>query len=219
MEKRILIPEQRNYAQALSQALEIARVKLSISDIRELCRRSGAEYSETAIEKVAAIAYAGKEYHVALPDADVVCVESGEKLLPRERLLVLHYLLTAKGMPLARRSITLKEIPDGLSYFPTFTKRALKPLIDNFGKEPGRIIEAAGKLGGRKSEYGDASATIDVFPYVPLTFVLWRGDDEFQAAASVLFDASITDCLSVEDIIVLSEIMAWKLVRGLEQRR
>jgi hypothetical protein len=213
MQKRPVIPEQRNYEQALSQALELACRNLSAGDVREICCRSGVKYIETATTKTIAIDYLRKEHRVVLPDADVVNVESGEKLSPRERLLVLHYLLTEKGKPLTGRSITLKEIPDGLNYFPTFTKRALKPLIDAFGKEPGRLVKAAGKLGGRRAVFGDASAVIDAFPHVPLTFVLWRGDDELPAAASILFDSSVTDCLSVEDIIVLSEITAWKLAR------
>jgi len=50
---------------------------------------------------------------------------------------------------------------------------------------------------------------------VPLTFVLWRCDEEFPASASILFDSSITDYLPVEDIIVMSEIVAWKLVKQL----
>jgi hypothetical protein len=214
MQKRPIIPEQRNYEQALAQALEIARLKLASSDITELYRRSGARNVETPFGKIIAIDYLRKEHRVSLPDAEVANVETNEKLLPRERLLVLHYLLTAKGTSLTGRSITFKEIPEGIVYFPTFTKRALKPLIDNFGKAPEKLIEAVARLGGRKAEYGDASAVINAFPHVPLTFVVWGGDEEFSAAASILFDSSITDCLPVEDIIVLSEVTVWRLVRS-----
>jgi hypothetical protein len=213
MEKRINIPDQRNYEQALAQALEIARLQLASSDITELCRRSGAKLVGTSIGKAIQIEYLGKDLWITPPLADVVNFETGEQLPPRERLLVLHYLLVAKGTGLAQRQITLKEIPDGLNYYSTFTKRALKPLIDNFGQEQARLIEAAGKMGGRKAEYGDVSAVISAFPHVPLTFVLWRGDEEFPAAASILFDSSITEYLAVEDVIVLSEVLAWRLVR------
>jgi hypothetical protein len=213
MEKRIIVPEQRNYELAQSQALEIARLALAASDINELCHRSGAEISETVTGKTIIIEYQRKAHRVALPEADVVSIENGEKLSPRERLLVLHYLLTAKGTPLVGRSVTIKEIPDGLNYFPTFTKRALKPLIDNFGKEPAKLLEAAMKMNGRKADYGDASAVVDCFSRVPLTFVVWRGDDEFPASAGILFDSCITDYLPAEDIIVLSEITGWRLVR------
>lgn len=217
MEKRPTLPEQRNYEQALSQAIQIAYEKLSTGDVPELCLNSGAKYIEQASLKAIAVNYMGQKYRVALPKAEVLNPVSREKLPPRERLLVLHYLLTAKGTPSTGKLLTLKEIPDGSNYFPIFTKRALKPLVDNFGEEPGRVIEVAAKLGGKKAEYGDAAVTVDVFPRVPLTLVLWRGDEEFPPAASILFDASITDYLPVEDIIVLSEIMAWKLVRLSQQ--
>lgn len=213
MEKRLVLPEQRNYEQALSQAIQIACQKLSIRNIPELCLKSGAKYIETALQKTIAVNYMGQEYWVALPESEVLNPVSREKLPPHERLLILHYLLTAKGARLTRKQVTLKEIPDGLIYFPTFTKRALKPLIDNFGKDPSRLVEVAAKLGGKKADYGDAAITLDIFSYVPLTFVLWRCDEEFPTSASILFDSSITDYLPVEDIIVLSEITAWKLVK------
>ena len=212
MGKRPILPEQRNYEQALSQALQIAREKLSNSNVSDFCRNSGMAFTETPSGRVIALKYAGQEIQVTLPHAEVLVSNGREKLPSRERLLVLHYLLSAKGRPLTNKLITLKEIPDGLNYLPTFTKRALKPLVDNFGQEPGRIVEIAGKIGGRKADHGDAAATIDVFPRVPLTFVIWQGDTEFQPDASILFDSSITDYLPVEDIIVMSEITVWKLV-------
>jgi hypothetical protein len=41
--------------------------------------------------------------------------------------------------------------------------------------------------------------------------VLWRGDDEFPPNATILFDSSVTDYLSTEDLAVLCERIAQKL--------
>jgi hypothetical protein len=211
MEKRPILPEQRNYEQAISQALKIACDELANADIPEVCRKSGAHFQQA--QKTMAIDFLKHPYLVTLPSVDVSIADSTEKVNPREKLLVLHYLINAKGTSLKNRTVTIKEIPDGMNYYPTFVKRALKPIMDTFGNVPATIFPVASKLGGIKAEFGDAAMTIKVFPNVPVTFVVWQGDEEFPPWANILFDASVTDYLPAEDIIVLSEITAWRLVR------
>jgi hypothetical protein len=82
--------------------------------------------------------------------------------------------------------------------------------------EPHRLIDAAAKLGGHKANYGDVAVTIKAFSYVPITLVLWRGDEEFAPSGSTIFDATISDYLSTEDITVLCETITWKLVKALK---
>jgi hypothetical protein len=55
--------------------------------------------------------------------------------------------------------------------------------------------------------------TINAFDRVPVTFVLWRGDEELSPNGNILFDANISDYLSTEDVTVLSETIIWKLVK------
>jgi len=49
--------------------------------------------------------------------------------------------------------------------------------------------------------------------------VLWRGDDELAPEGSILFDSTIPDYLSTEDITVLCETIAWRLVSFLKENR
>jgi len=78
---------------------------------------------------------------------------------------------------------------------------------------PSRLLDAGAKMGGEKVEYGDVAVNIRAFPFVKPTLIVWGGDEEFTPSANILFDASVTDYLTTEDIVVLCEIMAWKLVR------
>ena len=89
--------------------------------------------------------------------------------------------------------------------------------MDYFGGEPYQLISVAEKLGGHKVDYGDVAVTINAFSYVPITLVLWRGDEEFAPEGSVLFDSTISDYLSTEDINVLCETIAWRLVKYLKE--
>ncbi len=134
----------------------------------------------------------------------------------RDKVLILHYFILAKGTPAANKLITFRELPEGNIYSPTFSKRTIKPLVNHFGKDPHLLVQTSEKLGGHKVDYGDTAVTINAFSHVPITIILWRGDSEFDAQANVVFDATISDYLPTEDITVLCETIAWKLVRSLK---
>ncbi len=212
------LPEQKNYEYGYKLAYELAGEKLAKVDaIEQQCRNSGARYQVIDSQPVIIIEYLNRSYQVTLPDMEISLVGSEEEIPIREKILILHYLTQAKGVPLTNEVIAYKQLPGGANYFPTFYKRAIKPLIDHFGQQPQRLIDAAGKLGGYKADYGDMAVTINAFRLVPITLVLWQGDEEFSPGGNILFDATVSDYLSTEDVNVLCEIIAWKLVKFLRE--
>ena len=124
----------------------------------------------------------------------------------------MHYLIQAKGAPLTQTWITFREIPSGEFYYSAFVKRAKEPLVKTFGDRPELLIELGIKMGGAKGTEGDASLLFNVFPYIPVCLVLWAGDDEFPPDGNLLFDASISQYLSAEDIAVLSGMVVYPLI-------
>jgi hypothetical protein len=74
-------------------------------------------------------------------------------------------------------------------------------LARSFGDRPEGLIEVARALGAR-DVFGPADATIElnVFPRVPLRIQLWARDDEFDAHATILLDASVKDQLPPEAV-------------------
>ncbi len=184
-----------------------------IDDIEQQCRNSGAKYQVVASERVIIVDYLNQPYQITLPDVEISMKDSEEAVPLRDKILLLHYLTQAKGTPTSGEVISYKELPEGTSYFPTFSKRAIKPLVDCFGNEPSRLLDISGRLGGRRADYGDVAATINAFSRVPITLVLWRGDEEFPPEGNIIFDSTVSDYLSTEDINVLCEAIAWKLVR------
>ncbi len=211
------LPSQGNYEYGYTQAYQLACEQLAkIDDVKQQCRKSGAQYLEIDSQRVIALDYLHRRYQVTLPDIDISLVDSAKEVPIRDKILILHYLTLAKGTPLANKMITFKELPGGANYLLPFSKRTIKPLVDHFGKEPYRLADAAGALGGHKADYGDAAATINAFPHVPITLVLWRGDEEFAPSGSIIFDATVSDYLPTEDITVLCETVIWKLVKLLK---
>jgi len=217
MKSRYLpLPKQQNYEYAYKLAYKLAGEQLTkIGDIDQLCLRSGAQYQVIGSQKIIWLEYLNQTYQITLPDIDVSLIDSQQEVPIRDKILILHYLTSAKGSIISNKVIAYRELPEGTNYFPTFYKRAIKPLLNYFGKEPHLLIEAAKKLGGYEADYGDVAVTINAFSRVPITLILWRGDDEFAAEGNILFDSTISDYLSTEDINVLCETIAWRLVKSL----
>jgi len=184
----------------------------NIDDIEQLCHRSGASYKVIDSKKTIALEYLSRSHQVTLPDIEISLEDSEEEVSLVDKILILHYLLQAKGTPLSNEMIGYKHLPGGSVYFPTFSKRAIKPIVDSFGKEPARLLDVAAAIGGREAAHGDAAVTIDAFRRVPITFVLWRGDEEFPADGNILFDSTVSDYLTTDDINAVCGIIAWKLV-------
>ena len=213
--ERLNVPAQpvREWAHGL--AYELACEQLAgITDIARQCRKSGARYLPA--EKSVIIDHLGRSYRITIPGGGVSLVAGDESVPLRDKILILHYFTRAAGTPLSGKIITYKELHEGINYYPTFFKRAIEPVINYFKDEPLKLLDIATALGGRKSDYGDIAVTIDAFPCVPLTIVLWQGDKEFPPDGNIMFDSTISDYLPTEDITILCEMIAWRLVRLLK---
>ena len=180
-------------------------------DVVELCRRTGAQPTPGG---GLSVEYLNRRHLVTLPDGEVSLMDGDEEIPLKDKILILHYLASARGTPASSKLITFKQLPGCASYFSVFHQISIKPFLERFGKEPQRLLQAAAELGGRKAGYGDVSVTINAFPRVPLTFVLWRGDSEFPPRGSILFDSTISDYLPAEDIRDLCAAIVRRLVRA-----
>jgi hypothetical protein len=214
-DKRVSVPEPGVRQIAHELAYKIARERLAeTKDVEKQCRNSGARY--VPAEKSIVLDHLNRSYKIRLADGEISIVASQEVVPIRDKILILHYFTKAAGTPLTGRLITYKELQEGINYYPTFFKRAIEPVINNFKDEPERLPEIAAVLGGRKTDYGDIAVSIEAFPRVPLTIVLWRGDKEFAPEGNILFDSTIADYLPTEDVTIICEMIAWKLVRLLK---
>lgn len=215
IKKHATLPAQpvREYAYGLAYKIAVEKLA-NIKDIKEQCHKSGARYLPA--ENSVIIGYLNNSYRIDIPGGEITAVNSTEAVPIRDKILILHYLLRASGTPLSGNIITYKELQEGINYYPTFFKRAIEPIVSNFKDETQKLIQTAAVLGGIKSGYGDTSVTIKAFPLVPLTIVLWRGDKEFPPDGNIMFDSTITDYLPMEDITILCETIAWRLVRLLK---
>ena len=216
--KRPLLPQEKGYDKAYELAYKLACERLSkIGDIEQQCQKSGTQYQVVGSQQSIVVQYLNQSYLITVPSGAISLPGSTEIVPIRDKLLIIHYFLTAKGTPPTNKLITFRELPDGTVYFPTFTKRTSQPLVRYFGEKPRLLLEIGEKLGGHKADYGDVAITINAFACVPITIVIWHGDNELAPTGNVLLDANISDYLPTEDITVLCETITWKLIRYLRE--
>lgn len=208
-------PSHGSREQGFELPYQLARKQLAgITNLEEQCHRSGARYvGPNSI----IVHYLNRPYHITLPDVGLSLEDSpdsmGMEVPLTDKILILHYFNQAQGTPATGRLITFKQIPGGISYYPAFFQRVIAPLVNRFGKNPDLLMKAAVRFGGYEAPYGDTSVTIDAFPRVPVTLVLWRGDEEVASAGNVLFDGNIPDYLPTEDVTALCGNIVWKMVK------
>lgn len=198
----------------LDLALEVAQKKLTKRRPQEVIWQAAVKYDE--IQKEFIVPFLGEEYHVKYPSG-IVYHSLGEEVALVNQILILHYLNYAEGTPLHHKWISFKELPSGQIYINPFYNRAVRPLIRFFGNEPDFLIKAGLALGGKQENLGDASVTITVFPMVPVTYVIWRGDEELPPSGNVLFDESAPSYLPTEDYAVIGGMIVFELKKTADQ--
>jgi hypothetical protein len=201
------LPTPGGYEQAHAVSYDLAFEKLKGVDLADVALKSGAVQVGADVVR---LPFLNRDHLVDRLQGRVILQADTEPVPIAERLLILHYLVTASGAPPRGEWIAFKELPDGRLYDSTFYKRTVKLLLKKFGDSPAKLSIA--KIGGIPVKMGDAAVTVQAFPRVSVTWVLWRGDDEFPAEGSVLLDRGISDYLPTEDIVVLCQTIALKLM-------
>ncbi len=180
----------------LEPALELAIADFKRNNPEEMALKCGAVITGERLT----IRYLNRDYSFFLPEIEWV----GEVSL-KEKIVILHYLSRGKGTDLSGREIDFRDLPGGKNYYSVFEARVCQPLWKRFGQNPPLLKEAALSLNGEEVERGDFAVRIQAFPKIPITLVLYQRTEEFPASAKVLFDSSISNYLTTEDIVVVCE--------------
>ena len=117
------------------------------------------------------------------------------------QLCILAYLLNARELPLSGKLVTAEKLEAGQFFFRGPHLLPTQKLEESFGENPDLLYTATELLDSRKRTYGDASVEILVLPRLPLIFVIWGSDEEFNARASILFDDTASSQLPLDALM------------------
>jgi hypothetical protein len=198
-------------------AIALAAAELVTLNPKRLENRTGARYFLEDTQDGLIVPYFGQERRVTWPEITVTPVVGNGQIPLTEQILILHYLLNASGDRPTGHTIDFRQVPEGGFYWSAFVSRAKKPLLETFGADLELYLRVAGSLGAELLPLGDAAARFLAFPKVPITHVLWRGDEEFPPEANILFDETIPGYFPTEDIAALSGASVYRLMGAARQ--
>ncbi|MDI6856465.1 MAG: DUF3786 domain-containing protein [Candidatus Thermoplasmatota archaeon] len=193
-------------------ALEVSWEKLLSLDPSITAENANVNFDKAREEFT--VPWLNEIFYVKLETKEVVA-SNGQSANTLLSLVILRYLLGSKNIELSNRLVSFRDLHGGDIYYGVFERSVIKPIVKNFVSQPEKLIEVASLFGGRKLDYGDASVEIKVFPRLPITIILWKGDEEVPGSANVVFDESAKYQLSAEEICVISTLVVSKLLRAL----
>jgi len=185
------------WEEALDLAYDLARKKLESLPPEEMAEKASVNWHPQ--KGILEVPFFGRILKVFYPQGEVY---EGDKRSPRLReILVLHYLIQAKGTPSRGFWVDFRKLPGGMVYYPVFKNRIIVPFLKAFGGNVDLLREKAEKGQLKRLKMGDFALILQAFPRVELLFGMWKGKEDLPSEGFVLFDPSITDYLSTEDAI------------------
>jgi hypothetical protein len=173
-------------------------------DGTETARRAKCKYLRNSNQYI--IVMLNTEYIINLSNRQIYSVHPE---IPKKRtefleqLCLLAYLINAKDIPLASKLVKAETFPGGQFFFRGQHSLPTVKLEKNFGNNPEILYDISEQFDAKKSEYGDASIELYMLPRIPLTIVVWRGDEEFSARASILFDKTAANQLPLDALLTV----------------
>jgi len=194
-----------------NDAIYLAKKKLEFLSPEAVCKLCGVKFDDG----IYTVKWMSKEYKVPLvyddPDPNTSKPHYSQAL----EIIFLHYLTSEGTKKPEGILMSYREIPGAAFYEPKFIQRAVDPIIKCFGKNPEKLIETGELFGGVKTTVGRSpaySVKIDLLPYLPVSYILWAGDDEMEPAGITLFDKTAPGWLCAEDLVVAASLGAYELI-------
>lgn len=199
------------------QAKELSKKELLQFDPEIIARYSGVELKKEENETSAlCLKYLNRNIIISWPDMDISYETGDGEISIQQQALLLHYLNGACLSKCTEKSgewVSYQDIPDGRFYMDAFIKRAKDPLIKTFGFMAKKMVEIATKAYNAESlDLGDYSVKVNALPTVPVALLIWEGDEEFPPDGNLLFDKTISDILSAEDIATLAGMVVYPMI-------
>jgi len=130
-----------------------------------------------------------------------------------EELCLLAYLIHAKNIPLTNKLVRPEALPGGQFFFRGIHKLPIEKLEKAFGARPQAMMDVLDRFKAQKCEFGDASISLYILPRLPLNIVIWRGCEEFDARASVLFDQTAASQMPLDALLASVNLAVDALVK------
>jgi hypothetical protein len=169
----------------------------------DVCRRALCRYDDA--KKSYILSVWGDEYTI-YPYAFKIERITENFPAPHEYLyiFIINYLLKAKEIGLSQEWISEKDMPGGATFFRGPHEIPTRLISSRFSGDIEAFRKTCDQLGGIPLNMADAAYIFKITPRIPAAVLYWDGDDEFPPESKILFDASITEHLTLDIIFSLA---------------
>ena len=109
--------------------------------------------------------------------------------------------------------VTFEKLKNTSQFKPAFVRTVLKPFAETFAGHMDKLQYACEKIGAKRIKASDMGYEINAFECMPIQFLFWDEDEEFEARASMLFDLGSTDFIHEESIVTIASVGVERLVQ------
>ncbi len=164
-------------------------------DPEEIAARTGAKLEGNRFS----VRILDEERYITWPTFD----DEGWK--DNDRILFVRFLLEGKKAGKYDGYLPYRDLPWGPVYDVQFRGRCVSRLARTYGNNPEAFMKACEAIGGIRLKGSGIGYEITFVKGYQLQFYLWEGDDEFPAAAQILFSDNFQDGFSGEDRVYVCE--------------
>ena len=132
------------------------------------------------------------------------------KLRDYSKLSILRYLVNAKDIPLTQELVRPENLKGGNIYSKGTHVLPLDKITEKYGSYTEGFVQRGREIGSEVLDFGDVSLRLFPFPRVPVTIILWKGDEEFSSRSDLLLDFTCEQHLPVD--VIWSTVMMSVLV-------
>jgi hypothetical protein len=130
------------------------------------------------------------------------------------QILLIRYLVADYGGPEDNVVVSEKDLPGGVTFFQGPHAMPVAAIAKIYGSNLEAFEKLAREFGAVPVSFGDLAMKFYPFPEIPVTYVIWREDEEFPASVSVLFDKSITRWFTLDMVFTTVLVLTDRLAQG-----
>jgi len=161
---------------------------------KELTKRPGIDVDENFIF----VRFLEKQYSIDRHTGEVLLDGTSEPVDYNAVMVIYDLLCNSKpGATLSGQWKTKENLSSG-SNFASLDGSLFGPAAKFFSGKLPQLRDACAKVGGFDTKKADVGFMFNVFPFLPLIFQFWDGDDEFDPRISFLFDSNTLDFVCFE---------------------
>ena len=151
------------------------------------------------------ITYYSRPYLLDFITGKISSLSENKEIPFYHKMFIYHLFWYSSEFPFAAKEyVPLQDVPSTKVFYAAFQK-SIPPLTAHFNGRIDAFCKACESLGGIKLPFGDAGYSIPIWGNLYLQIILWDGDEEFPASATILFDKNICQFTHPETVVTIGD--------------